>query len=443
MLQTLNVPLEEFLRPFFEPKETICLRVFDDKKTGTFRGMKLETTLSAIGSIVETLRIHNAKNRGIYFVVNYGGHEDDDISRINAQFVECDDVPLVEQMARIEAFPLEPSLIVKTRKSLHTYWLMKGADVASFRRVQKRLIAHFNGDKSCVNESRVLRLPGFQHCKEEPVRVECIKFHPELRYTQAELEAHLPQLEEQRNNVPRAKGTRKGLTLLENRCDFIQHCRDNAASLAEHDWYAMITNLAVFEDGDKAIHCFSETYPGYDPARTQEKIQHFLASRTKPITCATIAEKGFRCPRLASGDCSCKSPAALCYQALGVDELRTMLLALPSKASVVDNMAVAQDFIRTCMYNIEPAIACAFIEYELKNHFAMKAGGIKPLITMHRELYRAHQASKETKREAAGEELPEWYEPTGQGGLHFLSGLLADYMAKNIHAFYGAGSYFN
>ncbi len=29
MKKALNVPLEEFLRPFFGPSERICLRVFD------------------------------------------------------------------------------------------------------------------------------------------------------------------------------------------------------------------------------------------------------------------------------------------------------------------------------------------------------------------------------------------------------------------------------
>lgn len=42
MKKALNVPLEEFLRPFFGPSERICLRVFDDKKAGTFKGAKLE-----------------------------------------------------------------------------------------------------------------------------------------------------------------------------------------------------------------------------------------------------------------------------------------------------------------------------------------------------------------------------------------------------------------
>ena len=43
MMQALHVPLEEFLRPFFGPGEKICLRVFDDRKAGTFKGAKLET----------------------------------------------------------------------------------------------------------------------------------------------------------------------------------------------------------------------------------------------------------------------------------------------------------------------------------------------------------------------------------------------------------------
>ena len=42
MRKALNIPLEEFLRPFFDPEEKVCLRIFDDRKTGTFKGAKLE-----------------------------------------------------------------------------------------------------------------------------------------------------------------------------------------------------------------------------------------------------------------------------------------------------------------------------------------------------------------------------------------------------------------
>lgn len=444
-MKTLNIPLEEFLRPFFDPGEKICLRIFDDRKTGTFKGAKLETTIADVHAAEETLHKHNKKYRGIYFVVNFGGHEDSDIARINAQFMECDDLSFDEQMAQINAFPLPPSLIVKTRKSLHTYWLVKDADVASFRRVQKRLAAQFSGDKTCVNESRVLRLPGFLHCKEEPVMVECVRFNPELRYTQAELEAVLPAVEDEPAAIigSQHKGSRKGLALVSRRCDFIRHCTENAATLREHDWYAMITNLAVFEDGDTLIHELSAKYPQYRAAETQEKINHFLESGTKPMTCKTIAEKGFTCPKLGTDACACKSPAALCYKPLSVGELRVFLGELSVCKSAVDNVTLAQEFIRDYLYNIDPVVAATFIEYEMKQHFGLKAGAMKPLVAMQKELNRTYRANKETKRETEGAEMPDWYEATERGGLRFLPGLLANFMAESVNAFYGAGSYFS
>ncbi len=448
-MKPLNIPLEEFLRPFFDPGELVCLRVFDDRKTGAggqpsaFKGAKLECEAGKIAAIEKTLRKHNAQNRGIYFVINYGGHEDTDITRINAQFVECDNLSMEEQLAQIKAFPVQPSLIVRTRKSLHTYWLMKDAKVESFRRVQKRLIAQFQGDRTIINESRVLRLPGFNHCKGEPYPVECIKFNPELRYTQAELEAHLPEVEDEPEvKGPAPQGTRKGLALVGKRCLFIQHCKENAKSLSEHDWYAMIANLSVFEGGDKVIHTLSRPYPGYKPAETQDKIRHFLESGTKPITCATIAEKGFVCPKMEDGSCPCRSPAAFCFQPMTVEELREALAAQPVAETQVENMQTAQTFVEDYLYNIDATLAGTFITYEVSVHFGIKPTEMRSLAAQQRKVYKEYSDSKETRRALAKNPIPDWYEPTERGALRFIPGLLADHMTKTVHAFYGAGSYF-
>jgi putative DNA primase/helicase len=435
--------LDEFLRPFFDPGETVCLRVFDDRKTGSFKGAKLECEAGKIAAMEDTLKKHNDRNRGIYFVVNFGGHEDVDITRINAQFVECDTLPFEEQFANIAAFPLLPSLIVKTAKSLHCYWLMKDAKVDDFRRVQKRLVAQFDGDPACVNESRVFRLPGFNHCKAEPVMVECVKWSPELRYMQAELEAVLPQIPgEPMLKAPTPKGSRRGLALVGKRCLFMRHCKENAKTLSEHDWYAMITNLAVFEGGGRAIHALSKGYPKYKHDETQDKIRHFLESGTKPMTCAKIAESGFKCPRMEDGSCQCRSPAALCYKALTVEELRDFLKCQPVAKSAVDDIKTAYEFTQDYLYNVDSVIAGTFITYEMREHFGLKAGEIRPLVSHQREMNKAYRDSKETQRELSGDALPDWYEPTERGGLRFLSGLLANHMAKDVEAFYGAGSYF-
>ena len=99
-------------------------------------------------------------------MVNYGGQDDESITRINAQFVEMDNDSFEEQQKKIDAFPLPPSMIMKTQKSYHVYWFMNAsAKVERFRTIQTQLVKHFDGDPMCVNESRVMRLPGFMHCK--------------------------------------------------------------------------------------------------------------------------------------------------------------------------------------------------------------------------------------------------------------------------------------
>jgi len=445
-VKTLNIPLEEFLRPFFAAEDRICLRIFADQKHGDpFQGMKLETSLCDITKRLPALREHNQKNRGIYFVVNAGGHEDNDITRINAQFMECDDASIEEQWARIQAFPLEPSIVVKTRKSLHTYWLVRDASVASFRRVQRELVAHFDGDKSCVNESRVLRLPGFNHCKQEPVMVTCVKFNPELRYTQAQMEEHLPKLKEEMPPVDTASapsGTRQGLHSVLRRCAFMTHCKDHAAKLPEHDWYAMITNLAVFNGGEQMIHALSAKYPNYRAEETQSKIKHFLASGTKPMTCKAIAGKGFKCPRMANGECKCKAPAAMCYLPMNLKELREALKSVKPTNDPSQDMRIAQQFIKDSLYNIERLEAGTFIEYDLRDHFRLKAGDAKALSLYHKDIHRAYTLSRETRQAMQSGELPDWYEVTERGGMRFLPGVLAEHMSKNVDAFYGAGTFF-
>lgn len=169
----------------------INIRIFSDKKGIGFKGKNLSFNMKDFQSKSKVLMAHNEANRGIFFVVNSGGNSDRKINKINAQFFECDTLSLEEQLENISKFPLEPSIIVQTKKSLHVYFLIKNGKVEKFRDIQKKLAKHFNGDGSCINESRVMRVPGFYHCKEEPVRVKCIKFNPNLFYTQEDLEREL------------------------------------------------------------------------------------------------------------------------------------------------------------------------------------------------------------------------------------------------------------
>lgn len=443
-MKDLNISPDDFLRPFFEPNENVSIRTFSDKKGSPFKGMNYTVQVGQVNAKREEFLKHNQENRGIFFIVNYGGHQKEEIKRINAQFVECDNISFEEQLAQIEKFPFEPSIIVKTRRSLHTYWLVRNADLERYTLIQKKLVAHFDGDPRCVEVNRCMRLPGYMHAKEDPVLVTCVKFNPELVYTQEELEAVLPKIKEELQKPRSFKpvGTRKGMVLVGKQCDFIKHCKDNAATLPEHDWYAMISNLAVFEGGARVIHALSKPYPTYDEYETENKILHFLDSGTKPMTCKTIAEKGFKCPKLDDPSCGCKSPAALCYKPLPLEGLRLFLSEILPAKVVVEDIQAAKSFVEEYLYNIDPVLAESFISYEVKDHFGFKASDVKPLLALHKAAYRKYAENQETRRETSNQAFPEWYEPSEKGGVRFLPGMLADHMAKEVDAFYSAEQYY-
>jgi len=438
----MNVTVPDVLGSMFNPTDMVCFRVFDDKKDGIFSGAKLQCECGKYKAIEETLKNHNVLNRGVFFVVNYGGQDDDSITRINAQFVEMDHDSFEEQQKKVDAFPLAPSMIMKTQKSLHVYWFMDStAKVGRFRTIQAQLVKHFDGDPMCVNESRVMRLPGFNHCKKEmPVEVTCISFHPERKYTQDQLSDVLPEVD--LKPVEKKSGAEKGLDTVLRSCVFLQHCRDNAATLSEHDWYAMITNLAPFENGTKMIHHLSAPYPGYSEANTQKKINHFLESGTKPITCQTICEKGFKCPKFAAGECPVKSPAALCYQPLTSDALLEILSEQPVTGEAIKDLQTAKKFVTDYLYNQDVVTADVMINSEIRDHFKLKTTFLKSLNAVYKDVSRAYQASRNAKRAKAGTVVPDWYEPT-EKGLRFLPGVLAKDMSGTQQVFYAAEQHFN
>lgn len=436
----MDITAQEVLNSLFNVDEKVCLRVFEDRDEGIFPGVKYTVECGKYTSMEDILRNHNAMNRGIFYTVNYGGHNDENITRINAQFVEMDKASFEEQKKRIDAFRLPPSMIIKTRKSLHTYWFVKDGDVSKFRNIQRQLVKHFDGDPMCVNESRVMRLPGFNHCKQEPVKVTCILFHPERRYTQEQISELMPPVEDE--PIERMKGDEKGLDVVLHECDFIRHCRDDATTLSEHDWYAMITNLAPFEGGTDMIHRLSCDYPGYREEETQKKINHFLESGTRPITCRVIAEKGYKCPRLKTGGCECKSPAALCYLPMSLEGLRSVIGGLPVTGDELQDIKTATEFVQKYLFNQGISIAEGIINYELKDRFKLKTNILRSLSGEYRQASKKYQAGLKTRMHKVEETLPLWYEPTEGGGLRFLPGVLADHLSEDQQVFYSAEQYY-
>ena len=111
----MAITAHQVLSSLFNAEDTVCLRVFADKKDDIYKGSKLAVECGKFAKMEETLKQHNEQNRGIFYVVNFGGQDDESITRINAQFVEMDSGTFEEQQAKIDAFPLKPSMIIRTR----------------------------------------------------------------------------------------------------------------------------------------------------------------------------------------------------------------------------------------------------------------------------------------------------------------------------------------
>ncbi|RHN24450.1 DNA primase [Clostridium perfringens] len=503
----------------------INIRIFSDKKGSGFKGKNLSFNMKDFQSKSKVLMAHNEANRGIFFVVNSGGNSDRKINKINAQFFECDTLSLEEQLENISKFPLEPSIIVQTKKSLHVYFLIKNGKVEKFRDIQKKLAKHFNGDGSCINESRVMRVPGFYHCKEEPVRVKCIKFNPNLFYTQEDLERELSYSEselivnddnyirlesyisnyhsdlqestllnkenisedyrksisekksEGRNNKSKEQvlyeseenlhirsednisknnqlnientadeevKSENGLEVVCFKCDFIKHCKKNSKTLSEPLWHGMITNLALFKGGTYRIHELSKGYKTYSEKETEEKISNFLKSGAGPMTCETLRDRGYTCPRYGK-TCYGKSPASLAFKPLTVKDIRECIKTLKvSEVSNAINVDTALRFIENYMYNIGVALGKSLIEEDLANHLKIKNS--KDLISFYREVVRNFKKERGNKAKSKNKSKPKnsgnlpWYEEQ-EKGLKFLPFVLAKHLSETRDVYYGGESF--
>ena len=171
------------------------LQTFDDsvekRRELTWCGKPSETSEKA-------LRTLNLGGAGVFFTPNQftKSRKAEFCEGINSWFFEIDNLSLDEQWDKITKAPLMPSLIVKTKKSFHCYYLADKGTIRNFRRVQMGLIKYFDSDPACKDCSRVLRIPGFFHMKDpaNPTMVEIV-WEAANYYTENEMLAAFPHEE--------------------------------------------------------------------------------------------------------------------------------------------------------------------------------------------------------------------------------------------------------
>lgn len=111
-------------------------------------------------------------------------------------------------------------------------------------------------------------------------------------------------LREQGRQAHIAKAKEDQLAPILAGCAWMKHCEDDAATLKEPEWHAMLGISGRCENGRELSHKLSEPHAGYSEQGTDDKLHH-ATHDAGPVTCQKVAtEFGFagcaRCPFRAS-----------------------------------------------------------------------------------------------------------------------------------------------
>ena len=145
--------------------DNVFLRFFyptDDPRKNTDKGRKADRLNW------QQIEAYQKQGRGVYFVINGGGHKNADVTEGRAFFIEHDHLPKEEQRELWKKLGLpKPSLQVDTgNKSVHSFWLPdKPVPIPQWCELQKDLLEYTDGDRSIKNPARVMRLAGAWHIK--------------------------------------------------------------------------------------------------------------------------------------------------------------------------------------------------------------------------------------------------------------------------------------
>lgn len=108
------------------------------------------------------LKKHNDEGCGIFLSVNNfydNNRKKDSLAKINAWYVEVDS-------KTTKKFPIEPSLTIESKSGYHFYFFAKDATVENYASIERGLVECIGGDDHAMDITRVLRVPGYYHCKD-------------------------------------------------------------------------------------------------------------------------------------------------------------------------------------------------------------------------------------------------------------------------------------
>ena len=216
-----------------------------------------------------------------------------------------------EALAFLDELPLKPSIIVNSGHGLHVYWLLPELWIFEndqdrqhaqtlahdFQKVIIQLAQKHGWILDSTHDlARVLRVPGTVNRKNSPVPVEIIKFEPTHRYSFEEFikfvenQLSTPSSSASDSHIDERSTKHFAPADFESiakECLWLQHCREDAQTLPEPEWYGMFSIVGHCQNGKTLAHELSAPYPNYSPEETEDKLQQAL-NNSGPRTCQNI-----------------------------------------------------------------------------------------------------------------------------------------------------------
>jgi len=228
---------------------------------------------------------------------------------IHGEGKESQNLPtsLDEAKELITSFSLRPSILVKSGRGLHAYWLLdedylveneedRAAAkifVANFHEGVNRFFAPVEFDHT-QDLARVLRLPGFTNLKDpdNPLPVEILYIEADLRYTREQIISV---------SVSRGRSTKEfnigslqsvnaegDFDQIVSGCAWIKDAIESNGTLSYNAWFATGSIMSLTKGGKERFYQWSAGSPDYDEAETEEKYQQIDPEKARR-SCQSLA----------------------------------------------------------------------------------------------------------------------------------------------------------
>lgn len=119
-----------------------------------------------------TLSALNLEGAGIFVRICAGDKPyKEGVTGIRAIFIDIDNeiVPSDKVLDYVSQHMPTPSIVVKSSPNkYHIYWRITDCPLESFKSIQQQLAIKFGTDQNVKDLNRVMRLPGYNHCKSTP-----------------------------------------------------------------------------------------------------------------------------------------------------------------------------------------------------------------------------------------------------------------------------------